>query len=130
MPVPARLLSEGTLRLLGLLALGGAKDRPALIGFEEPENGIHPRRVRLVAELLRSLSAESQLIVTTHSSLLTDLVSHENLLVCRKRSRNTEIFTFVSPEGPLWKASNIGDAPDDEEVMPISQQILRGDFDA
>src|SRR5207249_981442 len=45
MPIPARVLSEGTLRILGLLALGGAKDPPALIGFEEPENGIHPRRI-------------------------------------------------------------------------------------
>ena len=41
-PIPARVLSEGTLRILGLLALGGAKDPPALIGSEEPENGIHP----------------------------------------------------------------------------------------
>jgi predicted ATPase len=131
-PVPARVLSEGTLRLLGLLALGGAKDRPALIGFEEPENGIHPRRIRLVADLLRSLSRESQLIVTTHSALLTDLVMPQNLLVCRKRNKNTEIFAFDSPEGPLWKSNNIDDALDDEEgeQMPISQRILRGDFDA
>jgi predicted ATPase len=52
--IPSRVLSEGTLRLLGLLALAGAREPPALVGFEEPENGIHPRRIQLVAELLRT----------------------------------------------------------------------------
>ena len=33
MPIPARVLSEGTLRVLGLLALGAAKEPQALIGF-------------------------------------------------------------------------------------------------
>ena len=52
--IPARVLSEGTLRMLGLLALTGAKDAPALVGFEEPENCVHPRRLQLVAELLKT----------------------------------------------------------------------------
>src|SRR5262249_51822600 len=74
--VPARIVSEGTLRILGLLALLGVKDTPTLIGFEEPENGIHPRRIKLVAELLRSLarSGDTQLVITTHSPLLPDLI--------------------------------------------------------
>ena len=66
-PVPARVLSEGTLRLLGLLALSGAKEAPALVGFEEPENGIHPRRIQLIAELLRTRArlGQTQYVVTT-----------------------------------------------------------------
>ncbi len=39
--IPSRVVSEGTLRLLGLLALG-AGAAPSLVGFEEPENGVHP----------------------------------------------------------------------------------------
>jgi len=50
--IPARVVSEGTLRILGLLSLAGAADPPALVGFEEPENGVHPRRLRLLAEFL------------------------------------------------------------------------------
>ena len=74
--VPARVLSEGTLRILGLLALSGAKDLPALVGFEEPENGIHPRRIQLIAKLLKTRSSlgGTQYIVTTHSPLLLDLI--------------------------------------------------------
>lgn len=130
-PVPARILSEGTLRLLGLLALSGAKDTPSLIGFEEPENGIHPRRIRLIADFLRNLSQQTQVIVTSHSPLLADSVLERDLFVCRRKDRQTEIFAFDAPDGPLWKESHIDTAFDEtDESMPISQRILRGDFDA
>ena len=69
--IPARVVSEGTLRILGLLALAGATEPPALIGLEEPENGVHPRRLQLIAELLQTRAelGETQMIVTTHSPL-------------------------------------------------------------
>jgi predicted ATPase len=126
-PIPARVLSEGTLRVLGLLALSGAKDRPSLIGFEEPENGIHPRRMRLIASLLRTRAASgTQVIVTTHSPLLPDLIPHESLYVCRKRKGRTVIEPFSA-----WELPDVEKALDDEEEdLTISERILRGDFDA
>ena len=129
-PIPARVLSEGTLRVLGLLALGGAKDPPSLIGFEEPENGIHPRRIRMVADLLknRTLTGETQLIVTTHSPILPEMFSDENLFVCRKEERRTVIKPF-STWGLLKRRNGIGEAVDAEELS-VSERILRGDFDA
>ena len=51
--VSARLLSDGALRMLGMLALTGAADASALVGFEEPENGVHPGRIDLIASFLR-----------------------------------------------------------------------------
>ena len=84
--ISARVLSEGTLRILGLLALVGAEEPPVLIGFEEPENGIHPRRIQRIARFLetRMPLEDIQFIVTTHSSLLPDLIPPESLYVCRK----------------------------------------------
>jgi predicted ATPase len=112
-PIPARVVSEGTLRVLGLLALSGAKDRPSLIGFEEPENGIHPRRMRLIASLLRTRArSDTQVIVTTHSPLLSDLIPHESLFVCRKRKGHTMIEPFS-----VWELPNVGKALDDEEEL-------------
>ena len=131
--IPARVLSEGTLRILGLLALSGAKESPSLVGFEEPENGIHPRRVQLIAELLktRMILQDSQFIVTTHSSLLPDLIPTESLYVCRKVNGNTEIEPFTMMHiGPLWKKTEIEMALDDDDALPPSERILRGDFDA
>ncbi len=132
-PIPARVLSEGTLRILGLLALGGAQETPALIGFEEPENGIHPRRVRLIAEYLhtRSSSHESQIIVTTHSPILLDLIPNNFLYICRKRQGKTSIEQFAPQNtGVLWRKSDIEGALDKEEdSLTPSERVLRGDFD-
>jgi len=130
-PVPARILSEGTLRILGLLSLAGAKEQPSLIGFEEPENGIHPRRIQLVAELLktRASSGETQYIVTTHSPLLPDLVSDESLFVCKRVDGETCIEPFAA-WGALAKKGEVDRALMEAEDLTVSERMLRGDFDA
>ncbi len=132
MPVPARVLSEGTLRVLGLLALGGAKEAPALIGFEEPENGVNPRRIRQIAELLKTRAAtgDTQLIVTTHSPLLPDLIPDKYLYVCRKIDGKTKIEPFTPDWGAFTRDQNVAEAMDDEDHLAVSERILRGDFDA
>jgi predicted ATPase len=130
-PIPAGVLSEGTLRVLGLLALGGAKEPPALVGFEEPENGIHPRRLRHVAEYLktRSQTGATQFIVTTHSPTLLNLIPVGSLYVCRKIEGRTYITPFRECR-PLLKGSEGDGAVNMEEELTVSDRILRGDFDA
>jgi predicted ATPase len=131
-PIPARVLSEGTLRILGLLALGGAKDPPALIGFEEPENGIHFRRIKLIAEYLKT-QAElglTQIIVTTHSPILSDLMADRSLFVCRKGRGGTVIESY-GQWGPLTRRQGVERVVDDEhETLKVSERMMRGDFDA
>lgn len=132
--IPARVLSEGTLRMLGLLALTGVSDAPALVGFEEPENGVHPRRIQLVAELLRTRASlgQTQYIVTTHSPILPDLLPEDSLFVVRRVDGRTTIEPLAS-WGPLAKKTEIDRALLDEgesERLPVSERILRGDFDA
>ena len=129
-PIPARVLSEGTLRVLGLLALGGAKEPPALIGFEEPENGIHPRRIKMIADMLKTRTAggETQLIVTTHSPILPDMIPDESLLVCRREQGYTNITPFTT-WGSLSRRCDIDEALDTEELS-VSDLIMRGDLDA
>jgi len=126
--VPARILSEGTLRALGLLALFAGKETPALIGFEEPENGIHPRRIRTIAEVLKTRATESdtQLIVTTHSPTLVDLIPNEFLYVCQKKGGSTSIRPFRT-WGSLARTADIDKALDE---LSVSGRIMRGDFDA
>lgn len=131
--VPARVLSEGTLRILGMLALTGAKEPPSLVGFEEPENGIHPRRIELVAELLntRARLGQTQYIVTTHSPILPDLIADESLFVVSHDANGTRIDPF-STWGPLGRTDDIKHALTDqaEERLSVSERVLRGDFDA
>ena len=130
--IPARVLSEGTLRLLGLLALSGAEDSPALVGFEEPENGVHPRRIELIADLLKasSQSGETQYIVTTHSPVLPDLLPDDALFVVQRKDRETQVESFKT-WGSLGRKPDIDRALDDgHEPLLVSDRILRGDFDA
>jgi predicted ATPase len=125
-PISSRIVSEGTLRILGLLALSSAKEGTSLIGFEEPENGINPRRLRLIASLLQTQARHNkQMIVTTHSPLLTDLVPHNSLYVCRKKSGRTIIEPLTK-----WDYPDVNDALDSEEELTVSERTLRGDFDA
>ncbi|ESQ14766.1 MAG: ATP-binding protein [Thiohalocapsa sp. PB-PSB1] len=130
--VPARLLSEGTLRILGMLALIGAKEAPSLVGFEEPENGIHPRRIELIAELLktRATIGLTQYIVTTHSPILPDLMPDESLYVVRRTDAGTRIEPLAY-WGPLGRRSNVEQALYDSEAhgLTVSERLLRGDFD-
>lgn len=129
--VPSRLVSEGTLRMLGLLAVASAKEPSTLIAFEEPENGIHPRRIRLLAEFLktRTRMGGTQFIVTTHSPLLPDLLPSEALYVCRRRHGGTVIEAFAD-HGPLFRRDAIERDLDDRDAeIAVSERILRGDFD-
>ena len=130
--IPARVLSEGTLRLLGLLALIGVNESPAMVGFEEPENGVHPRRIELIAELLRTRESLglSQYIVTTHSPLLVDYLQDHNLYVVRRDRDQTHIEPFTT-WGPLKRRDDIDTALSESlSDRPVSARILRGDFDA
>ncbi len=131
--IPARVISEGTLRVLGLLTLAGAKYPPAVIGIEEPENGVHPGRLKLIAEFLRTRveTGRSQVIVTTHSALLPDMIPDEYLFVCSRKEGKTSITPLASwlPEGEdLWTENET--KAEEEESVPVSQRLLRGDFDA
>ncbi len=128
--IPASLVSEGTLRLIGLLSIVGTKDSPSVICFEEPENGIHPRRIEMVAEYLKNaVSENTQIIATTHSPLLPDLMDDSALFVCRKIEGKTVIQSFISLPG-IFRKHEIEKSINDEDVPRPSDLLLRGDLDA
>ncbi len=84
--VPGWLLSTGTLRMLALLALLRHPTPPPLIVVEEIENGLDPRSIHLIVEEIRSavLSGVTQVIVTTHSPYLLDLLTLDHLVVVER----------------------------------------------
>ena len=130
--IPARVLSEGTLRMLGLLALAGIAEAPALVGFEEPENGVHPGRIQWIAQLLKTQETleQTQYIVTTHSPILADLLTDDSLFAVRRPNGKTCIDPF-SAWGSLGRRDEINRVlSGEEDRLPVSTRILRGDFDA
>ena len=135
-PIPARVVSEGTLRVLGLLAIATGTEPAPLVGFEEPENGIHPRRVALVASLLRSIagSSQTQLIVTTHSPHLIDELPDESLYQVRKSNGVTQIQPVADLPRfiPLLRSrfTQAGLADDSDAFETIGDRISREDVGA
>jgi len=73
-------VSDGFLRLLALTTLKYQTGRPGIIGFEEPENGMHPGMLQEAVKRLRDIAAAgTQVIITTHSPfLLQYLLSEES----------------------------------------------------
>jgi len=85
----SRLLSDGTLRLLALIALRADPSHHGVICLEEPENGVHPLRLEQIADLLTTFAtdfddqddeAPRQVIVNTHSPKFLSHVNTKNVL--------------------------------------------------
>lgn len=66
-PILAKFASDGTLKMMAYLTLLYDPDPPELIGIEEPENYLHPKLLYGLAEECREASAQTQLMVTSHS---------------------------------------------------------------
>ncbi|MCX4245872.1 AAA family ATPase [Paraliomyxa miuraensis] len=66
-------LSDGTIRFLLLLAILANPDPPSLIAIDEPETGLHPSMLPIVAEHAVEAATRTQVILTTHSAQLLDV---------------------------------------------------------
>lgn len=94
--LPARSLSEGTLRFLALCVILEDPTMTGVLTMEEPENGIHPASLPEMVQLIEDLAVDPneapaddnslrQVIVNTHSPGVIKLVSPDTLLVGSER---------------------------------------------
>jgi len=67
-------ISDGTLYFIALLAVLHQPNPPKILMIEEPENGIHPRRIKELMDLIFDLAEEKDItiILTTHSTFVVD----------------------------------------------------------
>ena len=115
----SRIVSEGTLRVLALCTIAVNPWGGSLLAFEEPENGVHPRRLELIAQMLLSLALDQcrQAVVTTHSPLFCDAIlkgarsrpEEIGLFNVRREGQATVVRPF-SVSGPLFKDTEIAAA--------------------
>lgn len=122
-PIPATRLSDGTIRFLALLATLLNPSPPPILCIEEPELGLHPDALLLIAELLVNAAERMQLVVTTHSDALVSALTEqaESVLVCDRIS-GASSFRRVEAEkiqhfmeryrlGDLWRMGELGGNP-------------------
>ncbi len=99
-------LSEGTLRVLGLLLLTYLENPPRVLMVEEPENGIHPRAIEAVLDGLSSMY-DTQVLLSSHSPVVVANVALEHLLAARLE-REGAVTIVPGQEHPRlvdWKGS-------------------------
>lgn len=115
--LPARALSDGTLRMLALGALANDSQYSGAVFIEEPENGVHPGLLHYLLALLRSMAetrdgVPRQVVINTHSPYLVQDVMEERAddLLCAVRwrrrepnGRTSESVTF-NPLPGTWRA--------------------------
>lgn len=123
--LPARSLSEGTLRFLALCVLLEDPSVTGLLCTEEPENGIHPANIPAMVRLVEDLAVDPtmppgqdnpfrQVIVNTHSPNVVQLVSPQDLLFADARpmgsgTRNAAL--RLRPMVSTWRTSESDDVP-------------------
>lgn len=119
----AHALSDGTLRFISLatLLLQPPDNLPATILLDEPELGLHPYAITLLASLLRSASTKTQVIVATQSVTLVNQFTPEDIVVVDReagqstfrRLQETDMTLWLGEYslGELWEKNLIGGRP-------------------
>jgi predicted ATPase len=119
----AASLSDGSLRFIALTTLffQPKRYRPSVILVDEPELGLHPYAITLLASLVKQASTETQVILSTQSSLLLDHFRPDDVLVAELAEHATRL-TRLEPArlaawledyslGQLWEKNEIGGRP-------------------
>jgi predicted ATPase len=117
----ADYLSDGTLRFICLATLLLQPDLPATILIDEPELGLHPYAITLLASLLRKASKSTQVIVSTQSVSLVNQFQPEDIVVVDRygpesifrRLDQDKLETWLDDYGigDLWEKNVIGGRP-------------------
>lgn len=114
-------LSDGTLRFICLATLLLQPQLPSTILLDEPELGLHPYAITLLAELLRSSSTKTQVIASTQSVSLVNQFEPQDILVVEreggesvfKRLQKGAMDTWIEDYGlgDLWEKNLLGGRP-------------------
>jgi len=119
----AAALSDGTLRFIALttLLLQPEFYRPSVILVDEPELGLHPVAITLLASLIKQVSVNTQVIISTQSPFLLDHFQPEDVLVAERVDGGTQFTRLDSAKlatwledyslGQLWEKNELGGRP-------------------
>ena len=119
----ASSLSDGTLRFIALatLFLQPENYRPSIILVDEPELGLHPYAITILASLVKQVSVTTQVILSTQSPMLLDHFQVEDVIVADLVNKGTQLTRLDSAKlktwlqdyslGQLWEKNELGGRP-------------------
>ena len=123
-PMQPYHLSDGSMRFICLATALLQPDPPSTIVIDEPELGLHPAAISILAELLQAASKRMQVIVATQSPMLIDQFSIGDIIVMN-REDGASTMKRLDPEefsvwledysvGELWTKNVIDGGPQNE----------------
>ncbi len=112
-------ISDGTLKFLTLMSILYNPNRGNIICIEEPEEGLHPDMINMVAQGIKDAAKTSQMIVSTHSPFLLNAFELEDILVFENDEKGNTIVKELSQDdfdewaddymvGQLWLNGLLG----------------------
>ena len=108
-------LSDGILRLICWMVLCLQPNPPSLICIDEPDQGVHPRTLPILAGLFEKASERTQLFLATHSSYFLMQFDLSRIAVMRKEDGEAR---FIKPQDSAILRDNLQDfGPDEIEIM-------------
>jgi len=123
-PLGAHHLSDGTIRFICLATALLQPSLPSTFIIDEPELGLHPYAVEILAELIKSAAQKTKLIISTQSAALVDYFNPEDVIIVSRR-KGASIFRRLEKKelsdwledyslGDLWRKNIIGGGPTHE----------------
>lgn len=122
-PLRANMLSDGTLRFICLatLLLQPLALLPATILIDEPELGLHPYAITVLADIFKQVAEQRQLVVSTQSVELVNELSPEDIIVVDQEDEASTFRRYSTEElsgwieeyslGEVWKRNILGGRP-------------------
>lgn len=124
----ANALSDGTLRFICLASLLLQPRLPSVVLLDEPELGLHPAAITVLASLLESAATRTQVLVATQSVTLVNQFTPDRVWVA-EREDGASVFSHLAKEdltewldgyalGKLWEKNVLGEPACRECVKP------------
>ena len=118
-PFQPNQLSDGTIRFICLTTALLQPDPPATIIIDEPELGLHPYAISMLADLIKSASERTQVIISTQSPTLLDNFEPEEIVVVNRHQGRSTFERLEEDDLSAWL--------DDYSVGELWQKnIVRG----
>jgi len=120
-PMQPYHLSDGTIRFICLATALLQPELPSTIVIDEPELGLHPYAIEILAELIQATAQKTQLIISTQSPALVDCFEPDQIVVVN-RQHGESVFNRLQPDefaswladyslGELWRKNVLTGGP-------------------